>query len=117
MVSHARASKLKKGAYCNGGACRHAIQIVSLTTQGHHFRDDSLPGPVDTEHFGELLQILCRSFSNGEYGIPEPAHAEIAQLLVKELHSQLLREERDIFDDGKSYSPLLVFCKLNNSWK
>lgn len=38
-------------------------------------------------------------------------------MFVEEFHAQLLRKQGNVLDNSKTYTPLLVFCKLNNGWK
>lgn len=88
-----------------------------MVTHSHNLGDDSLARPIDAEHLGELFQVVCGCFADGEYGVTEPAHAEAAQLLVEELYTQLAGKQWDVFDNGKSHSPLLVLGQLDYGWQ
>ncbi len=85
-----------------------------MRAQSHHFRNDRLVGPFHAKHLGQLLQILSGRLADREHGITEPAHAERAQLFVKELHAQLTCEQRDVFDDRETHAPLLIFGELDD---
>jgi hypothetical protein len=85
-----------------------------MLTHGHDLGDNGIIGPLDTENFSEFLQVLSGRFTDREDGIAEPAHAQAAKLLVEELHAELRRQKWDVFDDGQSHAPLLVFGELNN---
>ena len=86
-----------------------------MLAHSHHLRDDGALSPVDTEHFRQLPQVLSGSLSDREDSITEPAHAEIAELLIEELDSQLTCQQGDIFDYCETNSPLLVFSQLDDS--
>ena len=88
-----------------------------MSTHCHDLGDDGFVGPLNTKDFSQLLKVMCRSFTDRENCITQPAHAKCCQLLIKELHTKLASKERDIFDDGQSNSPLLVFCKLDDRGK
>jgi len=79
-----------------------------MLAHSHNLRHDSLISPLDAEHLGQLLQVLCRRLADAEDGIAKPAHAQAAELLVKELDAQLRCQQRDILDDGQPDAPLLV---------
>jgi hypothetical protein len=85
-----------------------------MLSHGDHLGDNRLLGPVNAEHFSKLLQVLGSSLSDREDGIAEPAHAKIAQLLVEELDTQLTGKKRNVFNDGKAHTPLLVLGQLDN---
>ena len=88
-----------------------------MLAHSHHLRDDGALSPVDTEHFRQLPQVLSGSLSDREDSVSEPAHAKIAQLLVKELDSKLAGKEGDVFNDSKANTPLLILGQLNNGGK
>lgn len=81
----------------------------------HDLGDDRFVGPFNTEDFSELLQVLCRGFTDRKHSVTQPAHAQAAELLIKELDAELRGEEGDIFDNGEANTPLLVFSELNDS--
>lgn len=81
-------------------ACCHAVEVVGVVTHGHHLGNDGLAGPLWAKYLGELLEILRCCLTDGIDGIAEPAHAEIAQLLVEELNTKLAGEEGNVLDDG-----------------
>ena len=85
-----------------------------MLTHGHDLGYDRLVRPLNAEDLCELLQVLSRSFTNGEDGVTQPAHAQAAELLVKKLNAELRGKERNVFDDGQANAPLLVFGKLDN---
>jgi hypothetical protein len=60
---------------------------------------------------------VSSGFTDRENGISQPAHAQIAELLIEELNAQLTGEERDVLDNRKSYSPLLILGELYNCGK
>ena len=99
-------------AYRNGKAGSHSVEIVWVLPHSHDLGNDGLIGPVNAKYFSELLEILGGCFSDGKDGVAEPAHAQGAELLVKELNAKLTCQEGDIFDDGKSNPPLFIFGKL-----
>jgi hypothetical protein len=51
-------------------------------------------------------------FTNGEDGVSQPAHAEVAKLLIEELDTKLASQKGNVLDNGKSYSPLLILSEL-----
>jgi hypothetical protein len=77
-------------------------------------RQDRSLGPIDTENVGQLFQVDGSRLSYAENGISQPGHAEAAEFFVKELHSELGCEQGDVFDDGLTNSPLLVFGELHD---
>jgi hypothetical protein len=80
-----------------------------VLSHGHNLRDDRALSPFYSENFCELSQILSGSFSDREDSVPEPAHAQVAELFVEKLDTQLTSEKRDVLDDSKPNSPLFVF--------
>lgn len=85
-----------------------------MLAHGDNLWHNGAASPLYTKYFSELLQVLGRGFSDRENGITQPAHAQAAKLLVKELDTKLASKEWNVFDDGKSNAPLLVFCKLDD---
>ena len=55
----------------------------------HDLRDYGIAGPIHPEDFGQLLQILSRSFSYREDGVSEPAHTEVTELLIEKVYAEL----------------------------
>lgn len=86
-----------------------------MLAHGHDFGNYGSLSPIDAEDLCELPQVRGGSLTDGKDCIAEPAHAKIAQLLIKELDAQLAGKQRNIFDDGQSDTPLLVFSQLYNS--
>lgn len=86
-----------------------------MLTHSHNLGDNGALGPLHPKHFRQLSQVGGSCLPNGEDCVTEPSHAKIAELFIEELDAQLTAEERDIFDDGKADSPLLVLGQLNNS--
>lgn len=95
----------------------NAVKIVLVCRQLKDSGDDCLSRPVDAKDLGQPPKVVCRGFTDGEHGVSEPLHAERSQLFVKEIDTELLGKERDVLNDGKSHTPLLVFSKLDNSRK
>lgn len=85
-----------------------------MLAHGHNLGNNRLVGPFNTEDFGELLQVLGGGFTDGENSVAQPAHAQAAELLVKELDAKLRGEEGYVFDDGEANAPLLVFGELDD---
>jgi len=59
---------------------------------GNDLGEDRLLGPLGAKDLGKLLQVEGGGLANRIHTISEPRHAEVAELLVKEVNSQLLRE-------------------------
>jgi len=78
-------------------------------THLHHFGDNSLLRPFDSKHFCQLPQVDRCGFSDREHRVSQPSHTEVRELIVEELNAELFREERNVFDDRLSDSPLFVF--------
>ena len=105
--------------FCNGlkgpkthrncETCRHSVEVVGVLSHGHHLGDNRTLGPFHPKHFSQLPQVSGCRLPNGEDGIAEPSHAEVTKLLIEKLHTQLASKKGDIFDDGKSDTPLLIF--------
>lgn len=87
----------------------HSVKVVRVLSHGHNLRDYRTLSPVNPKYLRELSQVLRGSLSDREDGVTKPAHTKIAELLVEELNPQLAGEKRDIFDDSKTDTPLLVF--------
>ena len=80
-----------------------------MVTHSHDLGDNSLAGPFDTKDLSQLLEVVRRRVADREDSVAEPSHTQAAKLLVKELNSELAGEQGNVFDDGKSDAPLLVF--------
>lgn len=85
-----------------------------MLTHGHDLGDNCLVGPLNAKHLCELLQVLSRGLTDRENGVAEPAHAQAAELLVEELDAELRGKKGNVFDDGETDTPLLVFGELDN---
>ena len=85
-----------------------------MGAHGKNLGDDGPARPLDAEDLGQLLEVDGRSLSDGEDIVSEPAHAEVSELVVKELDAELGREQRDVLDDRLSHSPLLVLGKVDD---
>lgn len=88
-----------------------------MLTHGHDLGNDCLVGPLNAKDLGELLQVLGRCLTNGENGVTQPAHAQAAELLVEEFDAELRGKEGNVFDDGQTDAPLLVFGELDDGGK
>lgn len=85
-----------------------------MVTHLHDPRDDGLAGPLDAKHLSQLLQVVRGRLSDREDGVAKPTHAQGAELLVKELHTQLASQQGDVLDDGEAHTPLLVLGQLDD---
>lgn len=85
-----------------------------MVAHGHNFGDDGLTCPLHAEYFSQFLQVVRSSLANGKDCVAKPSHAQVAELFVKELDAELAGQQRDVFDDGETYSPLLVFCQVDD---
>lgn len=103
--------------YRDGKAGRHSVQVVGMVAHGHDLGDDGLTGPLHAKYFCQFAQVVSSCFTDGEHGVAEPLHAQIAQLLVEEADAELAGQQRNVFNDGQTHAPLLVFSELNNSWE
>lgn len=83
----------------------------------HNLGNDCLIRPLDAKYFSQLLEILGAGLANAENSVSEPRHAQVGQLLVEELDTKLGREQWDMLNDGKTDTPLLVLCKVDDSWE
>ena len=87
-----------------------------MCSHRHNLGNDGFVCPLDSKDFCKLFEIMCSSLTNREDSISQPPHAESCQLLIKKLDTKLASQKRNVFDDGQSNAPLLIFCKLNNGW-
>lgn len=85
-----------------------------MFAHGHDFGDNGLLGPLDTKHVRQLLEVYRCRLTDAENRVAEPCHAQGSQLVVKELHAELSRNQGDILDDGLSDSPLLILGQLHD---
>lgn len=112
-VSHGSPITQKRESnYRDSEAGCHPVQVVGVVTHSHNLGDDSLAGPLNTENLSKLLQVVSSRFTNGEDGVSQPAHAQVAKLLIEELDTKLASQEGNVLDNGKSYSPLLILSEL-----
>lgn len=102
------------GTHGNGKDGRHPLEVHGILPVPEDLGHDNLLRPLDPKRLCQLPQVDRRGFSDREDGVGEPCHAEVAQLVVEELHAELLGEEGDVFDDCLTDSPLLVLGELND---
>lgn len=88
-----------------------------MVTHGHNLGNDRLARPLDPKYLGQLLEVVGCRLSDREDGVSQPAHAEVAQLLIKELYAKLAGKEGDVLDDSQSNTPLLILSELNDGRK
>jgi hypothetical protein len=93
---------------------RHAVKVVNVLAHLNNLRDDSLLRPLNPKHLRQLPQVDRRGLTNREDGVAKPAHAEVGELVVEELHAELLCQQGDVLDDGLSDAPLLVFREFDD---
>jgi len=92
----------------------HPVEVVGVGSHRENLRDDRPAGPLDSEDLSQLLEVDGSGLPDGEDVVSEPGHAEVSELVVEELDSELGREERDVLDDGLSNSPLLVLGEVDD---
>jgi len=92
----------------------HAVEVVRVGGHGHDLRKDGLLGPLRAKDLGKLLEVQSGGLANGKDAVAKPRHAQATEPLIKELHTELLRQERDVLDDRKPNPPLLVLCQLHD---
>jgi len=114
QFGHANKSSQMICTHSDGEHSRHPVQVVRVLAHLDDLRQNRSLGPIDTENVGQLFQVDGGRLSYAEDGISQPGHTEASELFVKELHSQLGREQGDVFDDGLTNSPLLVFGELHD---
>ena len=85
-----------------------------MLSHGHNLGNNGVLGPFHTKHLCELPKVLGGRFSNRENSITKPTHTEVAKLFIEELNSELTGKKRNIFNYGKTNSPLLVLSQLDN---
>ena len=72
---------------------------------------------LDTKEFGKLTQVDNRRLPDHEDAILQPGDAHDAELLVEEVHPQLLSEQWDVLDDRHAHAPLPVLRELRDRWQ
>lgn len=107
----------RKETHSDGKDGGHPEQVVDIVTHSEDLGDDGALGPLDSKHLCQLPQVDRRGLPNRKDWVPKPSHAEVGELVVKELDAELLGEERDVLDDGLSHAPLLVFGELDDGGK
>ncbi len=85
-----------------------------MLTHLDNLGNDGIGGPLDAEHFSELFQVMCSGLTNGKDCVAKPVHAEVAELLVEEVDTQLAGKKGNVLDNGEANSPLLVLGKLHD---
>ena len=88
-----------------------------MLSHSHNLGNNRALGPFDSEYLGQLSQVGGSGLTNREDGVTKPPHAKVTKLLIEEFNAQLAGKQRDIFDDGKTDSPLLVLGQLDNCGK
>jgi len=88
-----------------------------MCPHGQDLRNYGIISPFNAKDFRKFLEIVCCCIPDREHCVTQPAHAEGRQFFIKEFHSKLTRQERNVFNDGQSDSPLFVFRKLNDGRK
>jgi len=114
MRSHLSNFGRSFGTHGDSEDSSHSEQVVDVVTHFHHFGNNGLLRPFDSKHFCQFPQVDRRSFPNREHWVSQPTHAEVRELIVEELYAELFRQERDIFDDRLSDSPLFVFSQFDD---
>lgn len=103
--------------YRDGQDGRHAIEVVGVRAHREDLRNDGSARPLYAEDLRQLLEVDRRALSDAEDVVTEPAHAEVAELVVEELNAELGGEQRNVLDDGLSDSPLLVLSEIDDGRK
>lgn len=60
-----------------------------MASHSHDLGNDLLTSPLDAKHLSQLLQVVCGSLTDREDSISQPAHAQVAEFLIKELDPKL----------------------------
>lgn len=100
--------------YRDGKAGSHSVQVVGVVAHSHNLGDDGLACPLHAKYFSQFLQVVRSSLTDGKDCVAKPSHAQVAELFVKEFDAELAGQQRNVFDDGKTHSPLLIFCQVDN---
>jgi len=106
-----------RSQHSDGEEGGHAVEVVGMREESQHFGDDVSESPLHSKHFRQLFEVVGGCFSDGEDGISQPSHAQVSELLVEEVHSQLSSQEGNVLYDGQSHSPLFVLSQLHNRRK
>jgi hypothetical protein len=107
----------QEGPYRDCKASRHSVKIIGVLSHSHDLGNNGFICPFHSKDFCELLEVLRSCLSDGEDGVAQPTHTEVAELLIEKLDAELASKKRDIFYDGEADTPLLVFGQLNNGGK
>lgn len=75
---------------------------------------NSFACPLNAKDLCELLEVLRAGFTNAKHSVAKPGHAEIAELLVEELLSELTGQKWHVLNDCQADTPLLVLCQLHD---
>lgn len=98
----------------DGPGHRHAVKVVLALDEREHLRDDVLLGPLGAELLGEAAQVVGGGLADAVHLVAEPAEAELPELLVKELHPELRRQQRNVLDDREAHAPVAVLRELDD---
>lgn len=90
------------------------MQIIIICGHRLHSRNDCFFSPISAKDLCQFLKIGRCSFPDREYLVPQPFHAEVHELFFEKLRAELLGQERDILNDCKTDTPLLIFGQFNN---
>lgn len=85
-----------------------------MAAHSHNLGNNLFASPLNAKHLGQLLEVVCGCLADGEDGVSQPAHAQVAQFLVEEFDTKLTSKQRNVLDDGKTHSPLLILSQLYN---
>lgn len=88
-----------------------------MVTHGHHLGNDGFAGPLDSKDLRQLLEVVGGRLTDGEDGVTEPLHAQVAQLLIKEADTKLAGEQGNVFNNGQANAPLLVLGESDDGRK
>lgn len=92
----------------------HPVEVVVVGVEVEDLGDDGSTSPLRTKELDDALDGGGGSLTDGEDGVSEPAHAEVAELVIKELASELLGKKRDVLDDGETHAPLAIEGELDD---
>lgn len=76
-----------------------------MLTHAHNLGNDGNLGPLNTKNFSQFLEVYCSSFAYAEYGVPQPGHAQVPELLVEKWFPQLRCEKRNVLDNRLPNTP------------
>jgi hypothetical protein len=114
LVSCHELPKNVRSTYGDSEARGHPVKVVGVVAHGRDLGNDGLTSPLDTKDLGKLLQVVRSGFADREDRIAQPAHAQVRQLFIEELDTELASEERDVLDDRQPDAPLLVLGQLDD---